>query len=225
MGILTTGEWTAQWIGRDDGPAWNTGSTFFNANWIWFPEGNPTASAPVATRWFRKVFTVPNGVDVTQAVATMAGDNMFTLYVNGQIALTVENPNSWQQYGQADISPFLVNGTNVLAVAVVNGGTAPNPAGLIGSFDLTYSNGQTNSFQTDGTWLAANQLFANWNQTNFIPTGWSTAMVLGTYGIAPWNSFAKTYLAATQVRKDFTCPNCLRAPSCMSPVRDWWNRT
>jgi alpha-L-rhamnosidase len=204
MGILTTGEWTAQWIGRDDGPAWNTGSTFFNANWIWFPEGNPTASAPVATRWFRKVFTVPNGVDVTQAVATMAGDNMFTLYVNGQIALTVENPNSWQQYGQADISPFLVNGTNVLAVAVVNGGTAPNPAGLIGSFDLTYSNGQTNSFQTDGTWLAANQLFANWNQTNFIPTGWSTAMVLGTYGIAPWNSFAKTYLAATQVRKDFT---------------------
>ena len=29
-------------------------------------------------------------------------------------------------------------------------------------------------------------------------------MVLGTYGIAPWNSFAKTYLAATQVRKDFT---------------------
>ena len=39
MGILTTGEWTAQWIGWDDGPAWNTGSTFFNANWIWYPEG------------------------------------------------------------------------------------------------------------------------------------------------------------------------------------------
>ena len=56
MGILTQGEWTAQWIGRDDGPAWNTGSTFFNANWIWFPEGNPTASAPVATRWFRQRF-------------------------------------------------------------------------------------------------------------------------------------------------------------------------
>ena len=28
MGILTQPEWTAQWIGRDDGPAWNTGSTF-----------------------------------------------------------------------------------------------------------------------------------------------------------------------------------------------------
>jgi len=78
MGILTQGEWTAQWIGRDDGSAWNTGSTFLQANWIWFPEGNPASSAPVATRWFRKVFTVPPGVSVAQAVATMAGDNMLT---------------------------------------------------------------------------------------------------------------------------------------------------
>jgi alpha-L-rhamnosidase len=204
MGILSQAEWTAQWIGRDDGPAWNTGSTFFDANWIWFPEGNPTVSAPVATRWFRKVFTVPSGMNVKQAVATMVGDNMFTLYVNGQIALAVENQNFWQHYGQADISDFLVPGTNVLAVAVVNTGNSPNPAGLIGSFDLTYSNGQTNSFQTDGTWIVANQLFSNWNQPNFVAVGWSNAMVLGTYGIGPWNSFANTYLAATQVRKDFT---------------------
>jgi len=201
MGILTQAEWTAQWIGRDDGPAWNTGSTFLQANWIWFPEGNPTVSAPVATRWFRKVFTVPAGVSVTQAIATMTADNSFTLYVNGQVALV---GHTWQQYYQADLSAFLVNGTNVLAIAAVNGGTAPNPAGLLGSLDLTYSNGQTNSFQTDGTWKSANQLFSDWNLTNFAASGWSNAMVLGPYGIGPWNSFAKTYLAATQVRKDFT---------------------
>jgi alpha-L-rhamnosidase len=204
MGILTQGEWTAQWIGRDDAPAWNTGSTLFNANWIWYPEGDPTVSAPVATRWFRKVFTVPAGVNISQAVATMVGDNMFTLYVNGQIALSVENPNFWQHYGQADISAFLTTGTNVLAVAVTNTGAGPNPAGLIGSLDLTYSNGQTNSILTDGTWIAANQLVSNWNQTNFTASGWTNAMVLGSYGIAPWNSFAETYLAATMVRKDFT---------------------
>ena len=204
MGLLTQGEWTAQWIGRDDGPAWSTGSTFLDANWIWFPEGDPVASAPVATRWFRKTFTVPAGTTVAQAVATMAGDNMFTLYVNGQSALAVENPTYWQHYGQADISALLVPGTNVLAVAVVNTGTSPNPAGLIGSFDLTYGNGQTNSFSTDGTWLAANQLFSNWNQTNYTATGWTNAQVLGSYNLAPWNDFVKTYLAATHVRKDFT---------------------
>ena len=204
MGILTTGEWTAQWIGRDDGPAWNTGATLFAANWIWFPEGNPAVSAPVATRWFRKTFVVPAGAGVSNAVATMAGDNMFTLYVNGQIALAAENLNFWQHYGQADISAFLVPGTNVLAVAVTNTGTSPNPAGLIGSFDLVYDNGLTNSFQTDSSWVAGKGLYNNWNQTNFSVAGWSNAMVLGTYGMAPWNNFANSYLAATQVRKDFT---------------------
>ena len=204
MGLINQSDWTAQWIGRDDAPAWNAGSTFLKANWIWFPEGNPAASAPVATRWFRKVFTVSAGLTVAQAVATMAADNMCTLYVNGQVALSVANPNSWQQYGQADFSGLLVSGTNVLAVAAVNTGSTPNPAGLIGSFDLTYGNGQTNSFQTDGSWVSANQPFSNWNQTNFVASGWSNAMVLGAYGIGPWYAFAKTYLAATQVRKDFT---------------------
>ena len=204
MGILSASGWIGQWIGRDDATAWDTGSTFTQANWIWFPEGNPTASAPVATRLFRKTFTVPTGDTVSQAVATMVGDNMFTLYVNGQVALSVENPNYWQNYGQADISPFLVPGTNVLAVAVTNTGSAPNPAGLIGSFDLTYSNGQTNSFHTDGSWLSVNQLFSNWYQTNFNASGWSNAMVLGGYGIEPWGNFINQYLEATMVRKDFT---------------------
>lgn len=203
MGLLTTGEWTAQWIGRDDGPAWNTGSTFFSADWIWFPEGQPATSAPPGTRWFRKSFTVPPGPGVTQAIATMAADNMFTLYVNGQIALSEEDPNYWQRYGQADVAAFLLPGTNVLAVAVINSGTSPSPAGLIGSLDLTFSNGLTNSLETDGTWLAANQLLSGWNQTNSASGPWSDAMVLGTYGMPPWNNFAKTYLAATHLRKDF----------------------
>jgi alpha-L-rhamnosidase len=201
MGLLNQSDWTAQWIGRDDAPAWNTGSTFPQASWIWFPEGNPASAAPAATRWFRKVFTVPTGVSVAQAIATMTADNSFTMYVNGQIALSGE---TWQQYCQADISSLLIGGTNVLAVAVVNTGTSPNPAGLIGSLDLAYSNGQTNSFRTDSTWLSANQLYSNWNQTSLIATGWSNSMVLGAYGIGPWNNFLKTYLAATEVRKDFT---------------------
>ena len=204
MGILQQTDWTGQWIGRDDGPAWNTRSSFFEAQWIWYPEGNPASSAPVATRWFRKTFSVPPGVSVTQAVATMTADNMFMLYVNGQLALSGESPSYWQQYGQADISAFLVPGSNVLAVAATNVGPSPNPAGLIGSFDITYSNGQTNSIHTDGTWTAANTLYANWNQTNGSTVGWAKATVLGGYGISPWGDFAKTYLAATQVRKDFT---------------------
>jgi alpha-L-rhamnosidase len=204
MGLLNQNEWVAQWIGRDDAPAWETGSSLFSANWIWFAEGDPASSAPVGTRWFRKSFSIAGGASIARAVATMAADNMFTLYVNGQIALSERDPNYWQHHAQADISPFLVPGINVLAVAVANTGNDPNPAGLLGSLDVVYSNGQTNSLQTDGTWLAANQLYANWNQAGYNASGWSNAMVLGAYGMAPWNQFAKTYLAATHVRKDFT---------------------
>ena len=204
MGMLTTGEWTAQWIGRDDAPTYSPGATTFTqANWIWFPEGNPAANALVGTRWFRKVFTVPAGVSVTQATATMTADNSFTLYVNGQAVLS---GTSWSQTYQTDISSLLVPGTNVLAVAAVNGGTSPNAAGLMGAFDLKFSNGQTNSFQTDGSWISANQLFANWNQTHFVSSGWSNALVTGPYGMSPWGSFvasAKIYHAATMLRKDF----------------------
>jgi alpha-L-rhamnosidase len=196
-------QWTGQWIGRDDGPMWTAGSTFSQAKWVWFPEGTPNVDAPAGTRWFRKVFTVPTGVSVTKAIASMTADNSFSLYVNGQLALAGDN---WQQLNQTDITSFLVSGTNVLAVAAVNGpGASPNPAGLIGAFDLTFSNSQTNSFQTDGAWITTNQLVANWNQTNFVPSGWAAAQVLGSYGISPWGSTAsKTYLAATMVRKDFT---------------------
>src|SRR5260370_42499012 len=80
----------------------------------------------------------------------MTGDNMFTLYVNGQIALSVENPSSWQQYGQADISAFLANGTNVLAIAAVNGGAKPNPPRLVGSPRLSFHNRQKKNIKKNG---------------------------------------------------------------------------
>ncbi len=203
MGLLNQTNWTAQWIGRDDAPVYNSnGTTFTQANWIWYPEGNPAVSAPVATRWFRKTFTVSAGTSVTNAIATMTADNSFTLYVNGQAALSGTN---WSQIYQTDISSLLVAGTNVLAVAATNTGTSPNAAGLIGSFDLKFNNGQTSSFQTDGTWITTNQLLSNWNQTNFVPSGWSNALVMGAYGMSPWGNFlgTKTYYAATMVRKDF----------------------
>src|SRR5258706_12249275 len=47
MGLLTTGEGTAQWDGRDYGPAWKQGFTFFKANWIRFSEGKPPRIARV----------------------------------------------------------------------------------------------------------------------------------------------------------------------------------
>jgi alpha-L-rhamnosidase len=205
MGILTTGGWTAQWVGRDDAPAYSLGaSTFTQSTWIWYPEGNPAQSVPVGPCWFRKTFVIPSGVSVTSANVTMTCDNEFVLYVNGMYALS---GTVWQTPGVTDITGLLAPGTNVLAVWAYNTGTSPNAAGLIGAFNLTYGNGQSTNFQTDGTWITTYTTPAsNWYQTNYVAAGWNNALVMGTDGISPWGNVAdssKTYYAATMLRKDF----------------------
>src|SRR5260370_20270079 len=102
----------------------------------------------------------------------MTGDNMFTLYVNGQIALSVENPSSWQQYGQADISAFLANGTNVLAIAAVNGGSSPNPPRLIRSPCFSCNNRATNNLQKNATLVAPPPPFSYSNPNHLSPSHW-----------------------------------------------------
>ena len=53
LGLLKPGDWQGKWIGWYQDEKTND---FGDAQWIWFPEGNPAASAPVATRYFRRVF-------------------------------------------------------------------------------------------------------------------------------------------------------------------------
>src|SRR5437016_3193257 len=71
--------------------------------WIWFPEGNPRASAPAGARWFRKSFTLAKPVDKAefQAVA----DNSFELFVNGK---RIGAGNDWREMTKLDLAAALV---------------------------------------------------------------------------------------------------------------------
>jgi len=53
MGLLEPKDWQGKWIGWDHGASTDP---LAGAKWIWFPEGNPADSAPVATRYFRRIF-------------------------------------------------------------------------------------------------------------------------------------------------------------------------
>jgi alpha-L-rhamnosidase len=154
------------------------------------------------TNWFRRTFTIPTGIAIRQATVTMTADNSFILYVNGEKALA---GSTWNQPAEKNIVPYMVTGTNVLAVSV-DGGRNPNQSGLIGSLELKFSDGRTNNLETDGSWIASKEAFKNWNQTNFISTNWVNAVVTGSYNSRPWNAareVKKTYLPATCLRKDF----------------------
>ncbi len=69
-------EW-AVWEGGSDAPAWG--------DWIWYPEGDPAKDAPVAARFFRRTFELPEGKTVVRAVLHLTVDDKFTAYLNGEL--------------------------------------------------------------------------------------------------------------------------------------------
>ena len=55
MGLLNQSDWQGGWLVGTNSSAF----TLTGCNWIWYPEGNPASSAPVATRYFRKSVSRP----------------------------------------------------------------------------------------------------------------------------------------------------------------------
>ena len=72
---------------------------------------------------FRQTFTMPLGSDYQGSISTTT-DNGSTIYLNG---VQVGTTNNWGQMYTFDLSPYLVPGKNVLAVAAVNWG---GPGGM-----------------------------------------------------------------------------------------------
>lgn len=93
------------------------------ANWIWYPEGNPAQSAPVATRYFRSEVNLPENQALARANFLITADDQFVLYVNGhEVAGPSGQANAWEQAQQVDITTDLHPGSNTIAVAATNAG-------------------------------------------------------------------------------------------------------
>jgi hypothetical protein len=170
-------------------------------NWIWYPEGNPAQSAPVGTRYFRKTISVRSDATLTGAILLLAADNSYIAYING---MEVGQGNDYTTATPYQVASQLVAGSNLLAIAAINGGTSPNPAGLIGQLILNYSDGSTTNIIMDGTWKAANSLQSNWQTPTFNDAAWVNALVLGSFGISPWGTGVSVQSSLPIFRREFT---------------------
>ena len=181
MGLLSPSDWRGGWLVSSK----NSNLSLNGCNWIWYPEGNPASSAPVATRYFRKCISIRSDSALASATLLLAADNSFVAFVNGT------NIGQGSDYTVA--TPFTVTtqlqpGTNTIAIAASNGGTSPNAAGLIGKLILNYADGSQTNIQMDTTWKAQNSLQSNWQVSGFDDSSWTNALVLGTFGISPWGT-------------------------------------
>ncbi len=165
-------------------PAPPAASSIASATWIWRKEGNPAEAAPPGTRYFRRLWTVETSNPITSAQLEMTADNSFQCWVNGQSA---GSGDDLHRMVTMNLTHLLKQGTNLLAVAAVNGGDQPNPAGLIGSLTIQYADGQSQVIHTDQIWQAAQQASDQWNSDLSDSADWAGAMELGPLGMSPWS--------------------------------------
>lgn len=179
--FLDQSDFLGDWIGS---PNRMPTSSLTGASWIWYPEGNPASSAPSGARYLRKNFTIDAGTSVTSAQVLMTADDYFTLYVNGEVA--VASPTSgeaWRTIRVADISPYLHEGRNTLAVVAQNAGAGA--AGVVGRVRVQTSDG-TIDIATDSSWVAGNTLQDGWNTATFDDSAWPAAKIGAAFGSGPW---------------------------------------
>jgi Protein of unknown function (DUF4038)/Domain of unknown function (DUF5060) len=160
--------------------------SFEGCRWVWFPEGNPAQDAPVAKRFFRREFVLPEGKTITQARLRVSADDWFSARLNGQTLGTGED---WHTGKQFEVARLLRPGTNVVAVMAENKPTnvTANPAGLIGCLEVRFTeNEPVVKLVSDDAWRCARSEASGWESVGFDDSGWARAMVVGRYGDGPW---------------------------------------
>ena len=144
--------------------------TLARASWIWHPAENGAASAPAATRWFKRVFEA-DPARLTTARVLLTADNSYVLSVNGKDVLKDE---TWETMESASIRKHLKKGANTIAIAVTN--TEVSPAGVIAAAELKDKAGKVQTIVTDKSWLASTSA----------SEGWLAARAMGPMGMSPW---------------------------------------
>ena len=174
-------------------PPTNVLPDFGAARWIWYPEGNPAASAPPGKRYFRRVVKLEPGSRVASAQLVMTADNEFICYINGR---RVGSGEDFHRGFVMNVKPELKPGENLIAVDATNTTDTPNPAGLIARLSIKLGDGRTVEVSTDGSWQASRKPGHGWSTATKALPGWFTAMDLGPLGMAPWGEIEAAPMAA-----------------------------
>ncbi|BCJ55052.1 hydrolase [Actinoplanes sp. NBRC 14428] len=197
--FLHRDEFGGSWIGaRRNAPQ----VSFGNASWIWYPEGDPAASAPAATRYFRRTFALPAEGRISAAEMQLTADDAFTLSVNGtEMSRSPAVADAWRTASIIDISSALRPGRNVIAVEAVNAN--PGPAGLLATLRVDHSAAPLDVV-TDGQWKASDTAADGWARPDFDDANWPAARVAAAYGSGPWgNSVSAPPPPETLLRTEF----------------------
>lgn len=142
------------------------------------PGRDGLATPPGAWSYFRRrvsLASVPRW-----AWLQVGGDEEASVWANGHwLGKTGMNPACY------DLSPWLRVGENVLAVAILNHGTAPNPSGMVAAAKLG-----DEVLLSDTSWLAAAKAAEGWQEPGFNDSSWQPAQITCRVPAPPWGALA-----------------------------------
>jgi len=152
------------------------------AKWLW-SRAEARQAAPPQTIYLRRVWSLDQAP--AQAIATFTADNSFELTINGK---SLAKSDNWGAPAQVDVTGSLAAGKNVVAVKAINGGNAPNPAGVIGEIVVFGADGKRAAIlATDDSWRVSEVDAAGWLKPDFEDSSWKSASALGDAAVDPWN--------------------------------------
>jgi hypothetical protein len=156
-------------------------------SWTWYPEGDPAHAAPPGTRYFRQQITIPSGAAIRKASFAGTADNSFTLFINGKEAgHSDSSPEGWRNPVELDVTVSLHPGLNQLAIAAINGGDKPSPAGLIGRLTVESDSAIVLSERVSKAWKTSNLKAEHWAEADFNDSAWVAARELVPMGGGLW---------------------------------------
>jgi hypothetical protein len=184
------------------------------ARWLWSHEGANQEAKP-QTLFLRRVWQLAERPAL--ATATVSGDDLFELIVNGKVV--GRSANTRTGVIQVDVTDTLTTGRNVIGLKVTNAGDAPNPAGVIGEiFTLGTDGRRAAVLETDAAWRVSPTDDRDWLKPEFDDSAWTSAADLGDSATAPWGLSARLETGEAGVADYMVLPEGFRIRAALMPL-------
>lgn len=149
------------------------------AHWIWSP-AHTKNEVPIGECYFRKTFTAQAPIRVQ---ATIAADDEYELFVNGQ---KVGAGESHRQLDEYNITDHVTAGPNTIAVKVTN--RRGSTAALVARVFVRERDAGWDAYSSDETWRTSLHPEGTWNRASYDDAQWDAAQSFGVLGeTAPWD--------------------------------------
>ncbi|MEO8399362.1 MAG: family 78 glycoside hydrolase catalytic domain, partial [Ignavibacteriaceae bacterium] len=184
MGLLKKSDWKADWIYFDKWQLEKTAAKNYyfkkkKDKWIWNP-----GKKQIGNFYFRKSFTIKNLNEIKSAKLLITADEKYTLYINEkEIDKSDDRIFSWARPKLIDITPFLLEGKNAIAVEGIN--SYLTKPGLTVKLFLNFNDSQK-IIRTNATWKSTKGKNNNWYQINFDDSEWKNSKEIILMGDKPW---------------------------------------